>query len=83
MDLSEFIHSCDEDGKKERCEETPAKKANRLQLPLIPRRPPSPLAYGYNPSIAVCEECGHEVKVMDMRSCPLGNCPLGGTTTLN
>lgn len=63
-------------------EETPTQKANRLGVPLIPKKPTLPLS-DPNPIIAVCEECGHAVRVVEHRACPLGNCPLGGKVTLN
>ena len=63
-------------------EETPIQKANRLGVPLIPKMPKIS-NLDPNPVIAVCGECGHEIRGKDMRSCPLGNCPLGGNVTLN
>jgi hypothetical protein len=63
-------------------EETPLQKANRLGVPLIPKKAP-PLPHNPNPVIAVCGQCGHEVRSFDYRSCPLGNCPFGSTVTLN
>lgn len=65
-------------------EETPIQKANRLGVPLIPKKPPfSKTIADLNPIIAVCEECGHEIRAQNMKSCPLSNCPFGGKVTLN
>lgn len=63
-------------------DETPAQKANRLGVPLIPKKAP-PMPHNPNPAIAVCGECGHEVRQTEWYSCPLGNCPFGNTATLN
>jgi hypothetical protein len=62
--------------------ETPAQKASRLGVPLVPKRPVhQPL---HNPVIAVCGECGHEFRGgLEYRSCPLSNCPTGSPVTLN
>jgi hypothetical protein len=62
-------------------QETPAQKANRLGVPLVPGR--APVRYDHNPVIAVCGECGHEVRSMDYRACPTSNCPFGSKVTLN
>jgi hypothetical protein len=64
-------------------EETPVQKANRLGVPLIPKKPNIPRDKDPNPVIGVCGECGHELRKVEWRSCPLGNCPMGGTVTLN
>ena len=63
-------------------DETFQQKANRLGVPLIPKKAP-PMPHNPNPVISVCGECGHEVRQAEYRSCPLQNCPLGGQTTLN
>lgn len=63
-------------------EETPVQKANRLGVPLIPKKDRIPFQEP-NPVIAVCGQCGHEVRSMDHRSCPQGECPFGSNVTLN
>lgn len=63
-------------------DETPLQKANRLGVPLIPKKIPQP-AIDSNPVIGVCEQCGHAVRQMDYRSCPQNQCPFGSTATLN
>lgn len=63
-------------------DETPEQKANRLGVPLIPKKTPIPIRES-NPVISVCGECGHEIRALEHYSCPQGNCPLGGTVTLN
>jgi hypothetical protein len=63
-------------------DETPAQKANRLGVPLIPKKAP-PMPFSPNPVISVCGECGHEVRTLEYYSCPLGNCPFGNSATLN
>jgi hypothetical protein len=83
MDPNEMIKAQQEWVKNHNSKETPEQKADRIGVPLLPRRPPIPIT-GYNPTIAICGECGHEVKSgPDYFSCPLQNCPLGGRTTLN
>jgi hypothetical protein len=62
-------------------EETPKQKADRIGVPLIPRRPPATIPHP-NPIIAICE-CGHEIRSKEHRSCPQSNCPLGSTVVLN
>ena len=61
--------------------ETPAEKARRLGVPLIPKiDKPSP--YNINHTVSVCGECSLEIKRMMGYVCPKSNCPsgLGGLT---
>jgi hypothetical protein len=63
-------------------EETFAQKANRLGVPLIPKKERVPFR-DPNPIIAVCGQCGHEVRSTEYRACPKGECPFGSSVTLN
>lgn len=63
-------------------EESPTQKANRLGVPVIPKKIPIPI-HDSNPVIAVCGECGHELRSMDYRSCPKSQCPIGNKVILN
>lgn len=59
--------------------ETPEQKAKRLGVRLIPKReviaPTAP--YDPNPTVAVCGQCGLEVKNVMGYYCPRQNCPAG------
>lgn len=60
--------------------ETPAEKAKRIGVPLVPRRPknlPVPKGDPTNPTISICGECGIEIKVVMHYACGIPNCPCG------
>lgn len=58
--------------------ETPQEKAKRIGVPIIPSKkkkkdkPKDP----HKKTIAVCGECGREVKEIDFYSCNKDNCPV-------
>lgn len=54
--------------------ETPAGKAQRLGVPLIPEIKPYPKN---NDTVAVCGKCGLEIKHIMCYSCPNADCPTG------
>lgn len=55
-------------------------KAKDLGVPIIPKIEPQPLQ-GPNPTVAICGECGIELKQIMGYCCQHANCPcgLGGT----
>jgi len=56
--------------------ETPEEKARRLRVPLVPRRVINvPPPYDPNPTVAVCGECGIELKRVMGFVCTKPNCP--------
>lgn len=57
--------------------ETPEQRARRLGVPLV--RQPNPLARRYdpNPVVAVCGECGRDVRWVEHHSCGRVDCPFG------
>lgn len=57
--------------------ESPEEKAKRIGVPVIPvRKFVKPDPYG-NPTIAICGECGIELKQIMGYSCSRTNCPTG------
>lgn len=69
-DQREDLHSL------RRAAETPEEKARRIGVPVVPRRPPRP-PVNPDPILAVCGECGVEIRRVMMYSCQNGNCPCG------
>lgn len=72
-------------GMTERINETPEEKADRIGVPLIPKRPRprKPQADPWkkpvdetNPTVGVCGECGIEVKRIMYFSCGNDRCPV-------
>jgi len=63
--------------------ETPAEKARRIGVPLIPS-PPTSVPRSPLDTIAVCGKCGLELKGIMGYCCPQSGCPtgLGSTSTL-
>lgn len=55
--------------------ETPEERARRIGVPLVPRRPETPVSP--DPIVGVCGECGLELRRVMMYSCPNGRCPCG------
>lgn len=67
--------------------ETPEEKAKRLGVNLIPKRvdipaDEKPVHPGANPTVAVCGECGIELKKVMMYCCNRQNCPCFVKATL-
>lgn len=54
--------------------ETPAEKAKRIGVPLIPARP-KPSQPEYDPVISVCGACGMEMRRVMAYSCARADCP--------
>lgn len=61
--------------------ETPEDKAKRLNVPIIPAKPYQPKPTP-NPVIAICGECGLEIKQVMGYSCQKSNCPVFRQVTL-
>jgi hypothetical protein len=55
--------------------ETPANKAQRLGVPLIPKTPQNTLTTTESRIIAICGECGLEIRENASYSCTNANCP--------
>ena len=56
--------------------ETPEEKARRKGVPLIPKRAPvKPMRS--DSTIAICGECGLEIKMVMGYCCSRANCPTG------
>ena len=53
---------------------TPEQKAKDLGVPLIPKK--LPIDQEQNPVVAVCGECGLEIRKTTMYSCSRTNCPV-------
>lgn len=51
-------------------------KADKLGVPLIPRLPESQRQSDPNPVVAICGECGREVRRVEGYSCPFSACPV-------
>lgn len=56
--------------------ETPEQKAQRLGVPLIPKRAPI-LPHPLYDTVSVCGECGREMKMIENFVCSRTNCPTG------
>lgn len=54
--------------------ETPSEKAKRIGVPLIPARPFVPLNENTR-TVAVCGECGREIKAAEGYACGRDQCP--------
>ncbi|WP_066770021.1 hypothetical protein [Sphingobium sp. CCH11-B1] len=59
---------------KEISHETPAQKAKRIGVPLIPARP-KPQQPAFDPVISVCGACGMEMRKVMGYACPRSDCP--------
>ena len=59
---------------RERINSSPEKKAKDLGVPVIPKR--LPINREPNPVVAVCGECGLEIRQVMMYSCGKINCPV-------
>lgn len=55
--------------------ETPEEKAKRLGVRFIPPLPEKE-DKGPNDTVAICGQCGREVKKVEHYSCQKGNCPI-------
>ena len=56
--------------------ETPAEKAKRIGVPLIPaKQRPFRDPFPHNGTVSVCGECGMEMKRVMGFVCPRSNCP--------
>lgn len=57
--------------------ETPEEKARRIGVPLIPKRKALPVLPGLGePTVAVCGECGIEIRQVMHYACMRSNCPV-------
>jgi ribosomal protein L32 len=59
------------EGKKE----SPREYADRIGVPLIPKRSRRVFRAEANPVMAVCEECGYGIHREDHRTCSIKDCP--------
>ncbi|QJR01749.1 hypothetical protein HH800_05795 [Sphingobium yanoikuyae] len=65
-----------EQGRMRDLKETPAEKAKRIGVPLIPAKPKVPAApFNPNRTVSVCGECGLEMKAVMGFVCSRANCP--------
>jgi hypothetical protein len=55
---------------------TPEEKAKRHGVPLIPKLPERRNTFDPNPVVAVCGECGREVREVEGYWCPIALCPV-------